>query len=1255
MATIDELQVKITADIADVNKKLSAVEKEVSQLANTVAKNSSKMSASFIAFGSAVGNVAARAITSAFRAISNSVSDAVTRLDTLNNFPRVMENLGISADKSTPVIDYLTEKLNGLPTAVDAAALSVQRFTSANGNIEASTNMFLALNNAILAGGASAEIQKSALEQMSQAYAKNKPDMMEWRTMMMAMPAQLKQVANAMGYADASALGESLRAGKVSMNDFMATIVRLNREGVNGLKSFEEQARGATGGVATSIVNLKTAITRGLANIMDAIGQTNISGFINAIGSAISVAANYIAAFIRLVLTAINALRALFGQSAIAFGRTSSAASDAANSVQSIGGAANDATDSLNGTGAAAKKLQKQLAGFDEMNVLREQDSGSGGGGGGGAGGGIGAIDLGALMDFDSLNTGADKVGEIADRIRAMLEGMFDFGKIGASIKQFVDDVRAGLTPIGNIISDIWNIYLKPLVSWTGNELLPAFLWALGGAIKFVGEVIGALWDVALKPFIDTFVVPIAEFAGSIITTTLIEVGNALHTLADNESTIQNIAIALAAIGVAVATWKIGDIALFVANMTKFKTLQNIVLDLGAAIEKANKKLSTFIKDGLKKIKNVCKDPISSIKDFATQMGTGISNAWSKVKGVFSGLADGFKNIVTHGGTTTNWIKGTALSAFDGLKNVLANLKTGVTNLWNAFLANPLGIIAGLFSVLMATNEEFRESVMNLVKAALQPLADIFSKVMSLLQPLIDIIVNLLTVALKPLTDILEAIAPIITVLLSVALLPLQAALEAIGWVIENIVKPALDAIASAFGWLGSLLGINTEKTDENSTAIENNANKADEARASLANYKEQIDENKNGEIEYSEAIQWVDSLLLARVNKELAVMNAEENRRKKTSELEEMCRQYGITLEEANALVDDGTNSHNLNATAVEDVTKKVLESRKADLELKQSKSELTKQIQENEKAIESAKEDYKDAAEKIARLGEQGVNSSFLMNTFKKKMEESKGVLDGFGISTNDLVNDKLSRLKTAYGNATSKLQQMSDGTKYSREEFEQQKKACQAVENAIKNLGGSIAPLKSYQDIIYNQGKETYRKGQEGFQKNKGTFDNYLMSAGSSSGTFWGNGIVSGVNNKIRDAYNAGVRLANAANQGYRDTNRIASPSKVAKQLAGFWGEGIALGMEGKINDVESAAQRVAEAANTSFEDAIEPLNMSIANSAAEFGSNLETSLSDVIEANSQTHVTVKVGEDTLINKVIDGINESSFLANRGVINI
>ena len=226
--------------------------------------------------GATIKNIVAglgitKLIAKAFSLINENIDSAVARVDTLNNFPKVMSNLGISAEEADKSIKKMSDKLSGLPTTLDQGAMAVQRFSSANGDVAKSTDIFLALNNAILAGGASTEIQASALEQLSQAYAKGKPDMMEWRTAMTAMPAQLKQVATAMGYVDATALGEALRNGEVSMDEFMDAITRLNEEGIEGFQSFEQQARNSTGGIATSITVAKTQVVKGVADIINAL------------------------------------------------------------------------------------------------------------------------------------------------------------------------------------------------------------------------------------------------------------------------------------------------------------------------------------------------------------------------------------------------------------------------------------------------------------------------------------------------------------------------------------------------------------------------------------------------------------------------------------------------------------------------------------------------------------------------------------------------------------------------------------------------------------------------------------------------------------------------------------------------------------------------------------------------------------------------------------------------------------------------
>lgn len=298
-------------------------------------------------------------ISMAMSEITNSIDGAIARYDTLNNFPKVMSNLGIASEEADKSIKKMSDKLSGLPTTLDQGAMAVQRFTSKNNDVEKSTDIFLALNNALLAGGASMEIQSTALEQISQSYAKGKPDMMEWRSIQTAMPAQLNQISKAiLGNKDSldgflkkakeyqqknpmsstateliqqleavkdgtgdmtTTLGTALRTGIISMDDFTDTIIKLNEKGIDGFENFETQARNSTGGIATSITVAKTQVVKGVTDLITALNDglqeanlPSISDIIASIGRKAKEVLNGIASRLPSVINfAINLYKAI--------------------------------------------------------------------------------------------------------------------------------------------------------------------------------------------------------------------------------------------------------------------------------------------------------------------------------------------------------------------------------------------------------------------------------------------------------------------------------------------------------------------------------------------------------------------------------------------------------------------------------------------------------------------------------------------------------------------------------------------------------------------------------------------------------------------------------------------------------------------------------------------------------------------------------------------------------------------------------
>ncbi len=259
-------------------------------------------------FAGAVGGAFALAVSKGVSTVTSAFDSAASRYDTLNNFPKVMQNLGIEGDKANAAMKKLDKGISGLPTTMDGAASGVKSITAATGDVDKATDIFLALNNAILAGGEPMETQSTAMQQFTQAFSKGKPDMMEWKALQQAMPGQLNQIATAMGYGSngATKLGEDLRNGVIPMSDFTNSLIELNTKGTEGFPAFAEQAKSATGGLQTSISVMKTAVVRGVADMMKSYDTAAANNGLPTMAEAISIATGKINSAFKTAGTAIS-------------------------------------------------------------------------------------------------------------------------------------------------------------------------------------------------------------------------------------------------------------------------------------------------------------------------------------------------------------------------------------------------------------------------------------------------------------------------------------------------------------------------------------------------------------------------------------------------------------------------------------------------------------------------------------------------------------------------------------------------------------------------------------------------------------------------------------------------------------------------------------------------------------------------------------------------------------------------------------
>lgn len=236
--------------------------------------------------GAVIG--AASAITSkAMDTIGSSISSAVSRADQMNNFPKVMKNLGYSSEDAAKSIKKISDSLDGLPTTSSAMTGMVQQLAPLTSNLDEATTISLAFNNAMLAGGASTMEQENALAQYTQMLSAGTVDMAAWRSIQAAMPGQLNQVAEAMMGAghNANDLYEAMKDGTYSFDDFNKAIVDLNENGFGQYASFAQQAKDATQGIGTAIENVKNRVAKAVQKVVEAFGVENIAGAINGFSS----------------------------------------------------------------------------------------------------------------------------------------------------------------------------------------------------------------------------------------------------------------------------------------------------------------------------------------------------------------------------------------------------------------------------------------------------------------------------------------------------------------------------------------------------------------------------------------------------------------------------------------------------------------------------------------------------------------------------------------------------------------------------------------------------------------------------------------------------------------------------------------------------------------------------------------------------------------------------------------------------------
>lgn len=314
----------VQAVLSAVDKNFTSTMNKADSSMGGLDKRSQNTNTSILDIAKGVGVF--KLVDSAVGLVRNSLDGAINRFDTLNKYPVVMQALGYSASDVDKSMAKLNKGIDGLPTSLDEIVSNTQQLAISTGSLTKGTDTAIALNNAFLASGASTADASRGMQQYVQMLSKGTVDMQSWRSIQETMPVAMDKVAKSFkdqGVNSVSELYDALQSGKITFDDFNNRLIKLN----GGVGGFAELAKKNSAGIKTSFSNVKTAVVKGLENVLSAIDngmksaglgsiaqnfdklKIVVNQVFSAITKAIPPVISVIATFIKLIGNIINALK----------------------------------------------------------------------------------------------------------------------------------------------------------------------------------------------------------------------------------------------------------------------------------------------------------------------------------------------------------------------------------------------------------------------------------------------------------------------------------------------------------------------------------------------------------------------------------------------------------------------------------------------------------------------------------------------------------------------------------------------------------------------------------------------------------------------------------------------------------------------------------------------------------------------------------------------------------------------------------
>lgn len=206
--------------------------------------------------------------------VTESISGAFSRYDTMRTYSKVLSQMGINMKKTfsvggkeaTNALDNLDQAVRGLPTGLDEIVGAMRRYAGATGEVERSTKLAIAANNAFIAGQMDDRQKLFTERQLLSLAGGAELASTQWDSLRRNAPMAFRSVAKELKMS-VKDMSKSLKEGKTSGQEFLDAFISVGTEGK--IAASAQKMKMTWNAVSQNITNAFNRMGEGILKTMD--------------------------------------------------------------------------------------------------------------------------------------------------------------------------------------------------------------------------------------------------------------------------------------------------------------------------------------------------------------------------------------------------------------------------------------------------------------------------------------------------------------------------------------------------------------------------------------------------------------------------------------------------------------------------------------------------------------------------------------------------------------------------------------------------------------------------------------------------------------------------------------------------------------------------------------------------------------------------------------------------------------------------